>query len=131
MADGHPVSGLGEITMTLLGDDIPAIGPKLKTRQEALSTVNKYVRSIERMVEKSHRPYKVMFVKQKDGRYALQIRSSGEALEILQNLDELTVRRFQKSFKSRLFIITSFCEQGDQLECLALTEGMGAVLYIP
>lgn len=125
----HP--GSGEITMTLLGEDIPAIGPRFKSRPEALSVVKRYVSDIEGMVKASNQPYRVMFLKQQDGRYVLQIKGSGEPLEILHNLDELTVKRFQRSFKSRMFIITSFFEEGERLECLALTEGMGAVLYVP
>lgn len=132
MVEENPIPGTGEITMALLGEDIPAIGPRLKTRQEAVSVVKKYVRSIEDMVKCSDRPYRVMFSRQPDGRYVLLIKGSGEeSLEILRNLDELTVKRFQRSFKNRLFIITSFFEEGDRLECLALTEGMGAVLYVP
>lgn len=121
----------GEIAMAFLGEDIPAIGPRLKTKPEAVSVVKKYVSAIEGMVKCAGQPYRVMFSRQPDGRYALMIKGSGEPLKIMHNLDELTVKRFQRSFKNRIFIITSFFEEGDRLECLALTEGMGAVLYSP
>ncbi|MFZ5634622.1 MAG: hypothetical protein ACOY40_17480 [Bacillota bacterium] len=120
----------GEIAMALLGENIPAIGPRLKTRTEAVAAVKKYVSAIEGLVKYTE-PYRVMFLRQPDGRYILLIKGSTETLEILRDLDELTVKRFQRSFKSRMFIITSFYEDGDRLECLALTEGMGAVLYVP
>jgi len=129
MVEINPVTA--DIAMALLGEDIPAIGPRLKTRREAVSAVKKYVTDIEGMVKYGSQPYRVMFTRQPDGRYVMVIKGAGITLEILRNLDELTVKRFQRSFKKRLFIITSFFEEGDQLECLALTEGMGAVLYIP
>lgn len=131
MVEKYPGLEPGEVAMALLGKDIPAIGPRLKTRLEAVTAVQKYVSAIEGLVKCTGRPYRVMFSRQPDGRYVLLIKGSGETLEILQNLDELTVKRFQRSFRKRLFIITSFFEEGDRLECLALTEGMGAVLYSP
>ncbi|MCL6478803.1 MAG: hypothetical protein K6T65_10340 [Peptococcaceae bacterium] len=130
MVQKCPALKSGEIAMALLGEDIPAIGPRLKTRTEAVTAVKKYVSAIEGMV-KCMKPCRVMFLRQPDGRYILLIKGSTETLEVLRDLDELTVKRFQKSFKNRMFIITSFYEEGDCLECLALTEGMGAVLYVP
>lgn len=122
----------GEVAMALLGKDIPAIGPKLKTRAEAIATVRWYMNAIERMLKGSGMlPYKVMFVRQPDGRYTLVIKGAAMALETIENLDELMVRRFQKAFTKGLFILTSFFEDNDKLECLALTEGLGAVLYSP
>lgn len=131
MADNNPGPGPGEIALTLLGEDIPAIGPRHKTRLEAVLAVKKHVTAIEGLIRYTAQPYRVMFSRQPDGRYMMIIKGSGEALEILHNLDELTVKRFKRSFKNRMFIITSFFEEGGRLECLALTEGMGAVLYIP
>lgn len=131
MVEKFPGQEPGEIAMALLGEDIPAIGPRLKTRLEAVSAVKKYVSAIEGLVKCTGHPYRVVFSRQPDGRYVLLIKGAGEKIEILHNLDELTVKRFQRSFKKRLFIITSFFEEGDRLECLALTEGMGAVLYSP
>jgi hypothetical protein len=127
----HPGPRSGEIAMTLLGEDIPAIGPRLKTRTEAVTAVKKYVKDIENLVRNADQPYRVVFSRQPDGRYTLVIKGSGITLDILHNLDELTMKRFQRSFKNKIFIITCFSEEGENLECLALTEGMGAVLYIP
>jgi hypothetical protein len=54
------------------------------------------------------------------------------ALETLSNLDELMLLRFKKGLKSKLFILTCFFDGQDaELVCLALTEGVGAVLYSP
>lgn len=131
MVKKSPGPAPGEFAMALLGEDIPAIGPRLKTRSEAVSAVKKYVSDIEFMIKCAEQPYRVVFSRQQDGRFRLMIKGSGEALEILKNLDEFTVKRFQRSFKSRIFILTCFFEEGDRLECLALTEGMGAVLYVP
>lgn len=129
MVDFGPESR--EVAMALLGEDIPAIGPRLKNRAEAIKTVRRYMGAIERMVKgPGVLPYKVMFVRQPDGRYKLVIRGPALGLEI-NNVDELMVKRFQKSFKKGLFIITSFFEENERLECLALTEGLGAVLYSP
>ncbi len=131
MVEDQQEPGTREITMTLLGEDIPAIGPRLKTRNEAVSVVKRHLSAIEGLVKGSDRPYKAMFLRQPDGRYVLLIKGSGKTLEILRGLDELTVKRFQRSFKNRFFIITGFFEEEGRLECLALTEGMGAVLYVP
>ncbi|MCL6610423.1 MAG: hypothetical protein K6T66_02655 [Peptococcaceae bacterium] len=131
MVDEEPVPVSGEIAMAILGESIPAIGPRLKSRHEAMSAVQQYVRSIEDLVKGGDRPYGVLFSRQPDGRYAMLIKGAGDTLEILRDLDELTVKRFQRSVKKRLFIITGFFEEDGRLECLALTDGMGAVLYIP
>lgn len=130
MVQHCPGLEFGGIAMALLGEDIPVIGPRLKTRTEALTTVNNYVRAIERLARYTE-SYRVMFLRQPDGRYILLIKGSVETIEILRNLDELTVKRFQRFIKKRMLIITSFYEEGDRLECLALTEGKGAVLYVP
>lgn len=131
MVDRLPVLKAGEIAMALLGKDIPAVGPRLKTRSEAMLAVKKYVTAIEELVKCSEVPYRVMFLRQPDGRYTMAVKGSGEALELLPNFDELTVKRFQRFFKKKLFILTTFFEEEDQLECLALTEGLGAVMYVP
>lgn len=122
----------GEVAMALLGKNIPAIGPKLKTRAEAIKAVRWYMNAIDKMLKRSGvLPYKVVFVRQPDGRYTMVIKGAAMALETIPNLDELMVRRFQKSFKKGLFILTGFFEDNDNLECLALTEGLGVVLYSP
>lgn len=131
MVEGLPVLKSGEIAMALLGKDIPAVGPRLKTRTEAMLEVKKYVGAIEELVKCSEVPYRVMFLRQPDGRYTMAVKGSGDVLELLPNFDEVTVKRFQRFFKKKLFILTTFFEEGDQLECLALTEGMGAVMYAP
>ncbi|MHB8158374.1 MAG: hypothetical protein ACYDEQ_13450 [Desulfocucumaceae bacterium] len=121
----------GEIAMALLGEDIPAIGPKMKTKNDALLEVRKYVSAIEGMVKCSNRPFSIMFSRQTDGRFMMVIKSPGKTLELLHNFDELTMKRFQRSFRKKLFIITSFFEEGESLECTALTDGLGAVMYVP
>ncbi len=131
MVEKYPVPGSGEIALALLGKDIPAMGPRLKTKREAVSAAKKYISAIEGLVKYTGRPYSVIFSRQPDGKYALQIHGSGKSIEILYNLDEVTVKRFQRRFKNKIFIITCFFEEDDRLECLALTEGMGAVMYVP
>ena len=129
MVDYDPESR--EVAMALLGEGIPAIGPRLNNRAEAIKTVRRYMGAIERMVkDPGMLPYTVIFARQSDGRYKLVIKGPVLALEI-NNVDELMVKRFQKSFIKGLFIITSFFEDHERLECLALTEGLGAVLYSP
>ncbi|KJR99979.1 MAG: hypothetical protein VR68_07375 [Peptococcaceae bacterium BRH_c4a] len=130
MVEENPVRD-GEIAMALLGKDIPAIGPRLKTKRDAMLAVKEFVRDIEELVKGSDQPYRVMFLRQPDGRYMMVIKGVGDTLELLHNFDEITVKRFQRSFKKRLFIITGFFEEGNDLECLALTEGLGAVMYVP
>ena len=130
MVENNP-GRAGEIAMALLGKDIPAIGSRLKSKTDAMLAVKEFVRAIEGLLKGSNQPYRVMFLRQSDGRYMMVIKGSRDTLELLHNFDELTVKRFQRSFKKRLFIITGFFEDGDDLECLALTEGLGAVMYVP
>jgi len=128
---GVPVFKAGEIAMALLGEDIPAVGPRMKTRTDAMSAVKNYVSAIEGLVKFTEKPYRVMFSRQSDGRYMMVIKGSGNTLELMHNFDQLTMKRFQRSFKKGMFIITSFFEEGGNLECMALTEGLGAVMYVP
>ncbi|MFZ5595757.1 MAG: hypothetical protein ACOY31_01940 [Bacillota bacterium] len=131
MAERCPDSEAGEITLTFLGKDIPAVGPRMKTRCEAILAVKGYVSAIEDMVSYTGYPYRVMFLKQSDGRYMMVIKGAVSRLELMYNFDELTIKRLQRSFRSKMFILTGFFGEGDNPECLALTDGMGAVMYAP
>ena len=124
---------LQEVALVLLGTGIPAIGPKLQNKKDAEEVVRHYVRAIHNLVVKTgESPYKVVFQKQADGRYTVVMEGSGTSIKILTNLDELMLRRFRNAFQRNMFILTSFCEETNGcLECLALTEGLGAVLYAP
>ncbi|MFZ5642764.1 MAG: hypothetical protein ACOY46_04130 [Bacillota bacterium] len=128
---GKPVFKSGEIALAFLGGDIPAIGPMMKTKTDALSAVKKYVSEIEGLAKFTDKSYRVTFSRQDDGRYIMMIKGAGKTLELLHNFDELTMKRFQRSFKKRMFILTSFFEEGENLECMALTDGLGAVMYVP
>ncbi|WP_066634268.1 hypothetical protein [Desulfolucanica intricata] len=122
-----------EVALVLLGTGIPAIGPNLRDRKNAMEVARRYVQAIHDFIAKSgEAPYKLGFYKQTDGRYTLVIEGSSTSLRTLSNLDELMLRRFRKAFNKRMFILTSFYQgKNKSLECLALTEGLGAVLYIP
>ncbi|ACV61145.1 hypothetical protein Dtox_0192 [Desulfofarcimen acetoxidans DSM 771] len=124
---------LQEVALVLLGTGIPAIGPKLQNKKDAEDVVRSYVLAIHNLIMKAgESPYKVLFQKQEDGRYSVLMDGSGASVKILTNLDELMLRRFRHAFQKNMFILTSFCEEANGcLECLALTEGLGAVLYAP
>lgn len=128
----HYVTEPKEVALALLGEDIPAIGPRVKNKNEAIKVVRWYIRAIDLMTKNTRRSScRVMFVRQPDGRYTLLIKGATVALETLCNLDEVMLQRFRKAFKRNLFILTCFFEEEGKLECLALTEGLGAVLYTP
>jgi len=115
-------------------NDIPAIGPRLPNKEDALKVAGSYLQLIDQLTQgKQGNPScSVSFLKQTDGLYTLLLRGSGMALETLSNLDELMLLRFKKGLKSKLFILTCFFNgQDGTVTCLALTEGVGAVLYSP
>ncbi len=115
-------------------NDIPAIGPRLPSKEDALKVAESYIQLIDKLARgKKGNPHcSISFLKQTDGLYTLILRGSGMALETLSNLDELMLLRFKKGLKSKLFILTCFFDgQDGNVVCLALTEGVGAVLYSP
>lgn len=115
-------------------NDIPAIGPRLPSKEDALKVAQSYLSLIDKLSkEKKGNPRcSIRFLKQTDGRYTLVLKGSGIALETLSNLDELMLQRFKRGLKNKLFILTCFFEdQKGVVACLALTEGVGAVLYSP
>lgn len=122
-----------DVALTFL-NDIPAIGPRLPSKGDALKVAKSYLSMIDQLSrEKTGNPRcSIRFLKQSDGRYTLVIKGTGMALETLSNLDELMLQRFKRGLKRNLFILTCFFDEPDgKLSCLALTEGMGAVLYSP
>jgi hypothetical protein len=130
MAD--PPFFAGEIALTFLGDNIPAIGPRFADREEAVRTARRYLKEISQMAGGAGaEPLSIAFKRQGDGRYSLIMEGSRQLIGKLQDLDELLMKRFFKGLKKKLFILTCFVEGVDGLECLVLTEGLGAVLYAP
>ena len=128
----YPSFFSGEIALTFLGDNIPAIGPKFTDREEAVLTARRYLQGINQMAGGNlNNTLKIAFKRQADGRYSLVMEGSRQLIGKLQDLDELFMKRFLKSLKKKLFILTCFVEGVDGLECLVLTEGLGAVFYAP
>ncbi len=122
-----------DVALTFI-NDIPAIGPLLPSREDALKVIKIYLGLIEKLTrgKKEYQKCSLRFIKQKDGRFTLVVRGQGMAIETLSNLDELTLQRFKRGLKGNMFILTCFFERpGGNPVCLALSEGMGAVLYSP
>ncbi len=119
------------LALMFLGEDnIPAIGPFFSDKEDAVRAINSCLVDFDRpgMVS-GHSRCSVTFFKQPDGRYTLILNYKGLKLEALKNLDELMLKRFRKGLKKKLFVVTSFYEgKNGDLECLALTQGLGAVL---
>jgi len=123
----------GDVALTFL-NDIPAIGPRLSSKEDALQVAKSYLGLIDKLArgKKTNPRCNIRFIKQSDGRYTLVIKGPGMALETVSNLDELMLQRFKRGLKKSLFILTCFFDEPDgSLACLALTEGLGAVLYSP
>lgn len=117
--------------LVFLGEDnIPAIGPLFSKRDDAIRAVKDYLANFNRFgLTSAQGRCSASFVKQADGRYSFVLKYGEVKLEALKNLDELMLKRFRKGLRKKFFIATSFYENEDgQLECLALTEGLGAVL---
>ncbi|OPY58675.1 MAG: hypothetical protein A4E55_00727 [Pelotomaculum sp. PtaU1.Bin035] len=123
----------GDVALAFLGESIPAIGPRFDDRGEALKIACQYIERIGNISGGSQRtPFQIILSRQEDGRYSLAVADgSCQTVSRLNNLDELLVRRFRKGLKKRLFILTCFVEGVDGMECLVLTEGLGAVFYAP
>ncbi|MCL6634382.1 MAG: hypothetical protein K6T29_01265 [Peptococcaceae bacterium] len=121
----------GDVALAFLGENIPAIGPRFKSRDEAVKAARRYLEDIDRLAGQTREtPVQIVLKRQADGRYSLVVEGSRQTVERLNNLDELLLKRFRKGLK-KLFILTCFVEGADGLECLVLTEGLGAVFYAP
>lgn len=121
-----------KVVLDFLGKDIPTIGPSFNSRDNAVLTARRYVETINKLsAEKPNVPFQLVLSKQADGRYSLVVDCAQQIVGTLENLDELLVRRFRKSLKKKLFVLTCFVEDADGLECLVVTEGLGAVFYSP
>lgn len=122
----------GDMAMTFLCENIPAIGPTFKNREEAVRKARQYLEGIDKSAgELRETPVKIEIKKQADGRYSILVEGFQHTMGRLHNIDELFLKRFCKGLKKRMFILTCFVEKVDELECLVLTEGLGAVLYAP
>lgn len=118
----------GEVALVLLGE-IPAIGYRFRSRERAVRAAQGLLRAVDYLINSScFSFYQIIFKHQGKGHYALVVKNNTLSLEVLHNLDELLLKRFQKVFRG-LFILSCFYETGDRLECLAVTDGLGAVLY--
>jgi len=122
------LSSGGDIALVLLGE-VPAIGPFFKKKEDAIYALHHLMEKIDRLISTALiHPYQIMFKRQMNRCYTLVIKSREVAVNVLSDIDELLLRRFRKIFRS-LFILTCFYGSADKLECLAVTEGLGAVLY--
>lgn len=122
----------GDMALTFVCENIPAIGPRFKDREEAVQKARQYLEGIDKSAgELRETPVKIEIKRQDDGRYTIVVEGSQHTMGKLLNIDELFLRRFCKGLKKKMFILTCFVEKVDELECLVLTEGLGAVLYAP
>jgi len=118
----------GKVALVLLGE-VPVVGPQIVGREKAVRVAQKLFKEIDKLMAGSFvGPYQIFFKHRGGGRYDLVIKSSQLSLEILHDLDELWIKRFRKIFHG-IFILSCFYENNDNLECLAVTDGLGTVLY--
>lgn len=127
---GHVYRSAG-IALILLRDEVPVIGPVLKSREEAVRVVETYLNFMEKPIVKNLQGFTIDLLRQIDGRYTMIIRGLTGVIATLRNVDELMLKRLWRGGSGkRFFILTSFFEnERGEPECLALTEGMGAVVY--
>lgn len=125
--------GESDIALAFLGDDIPALGPKLSGHEQAVTVVRHYARIVEEIKPAAkNNSLRVTFHRQRDGRYTLIIRSAKLHWQVMRNIDELMLWRLKKAFRRHLVVLTSFYYSTDKgLQCLALTDGLGVVLWAP
>ncbi|MDQ0285272.1 hypothetical protein J2Z49_000365 [Desulfofundulus luciae] len=130
MVIDHFLPGGAEVALVMLGGKIPAIGPLIGTRQEAVRIARCFMEKIDALTDRS-RSFQIVTARQSDGRYALLLEGEGVVMKVLHNIDELLLWRFRKAFRRGLFILTVFFKGEAGMECLAVTEGLGAVIYTP
>lgn len=122
----------GDVALTFLGENIPAIGPRFNNREEALRVARHYLQGINKLAGGNREtPVEIALNRQTDGRFSLIVEGAGQTVGRISNLDELLLKRFRKGLKKKLFILTCFVDGVEGLECLVLTEGLGAVFYAP
>ncbi|SHJ74387.1 hypothetical protein [Desulfofundulus thermosubterraneus] len=130
MVIDHFLPDGAEVALVMLGGKIPAIGPLIDTRQEALSLARSYMKKIHDLTDRS-RSFQIVTARQTDGRYTLFLQGEGVVMKVLSDIDELLLWRFRKAFRRGLFILTVFFKGEAGMECLAVTEGLGAVIFTP
>lgn len=119
-------AGPNEVFLACLDEGIFALGPRLKNREDALEYIGTVLAGLSGPLQERGR---LLFVKGEAGCYTLVLESSG-GRRYLADLDEFTLHRLQRTLGRHFIILTGFIEKPDGgLECLALTDGLGAVLY--
>ncbi|MDD2444237.1 MAG: hypothetical protein PHS52_07040 [Desulfotomaculaceae bacterium] len=122
----------GDVVLTFLGENIPVIGPRFKSRCHALKVARDCMEEINNLTGGAREtPVQIILKRQSNGRYSLAIEGLCKMLGELGNLDELFLKRFYNGLKKKLFIWTCFVEEAEDMECLVVTEGLGAVFYAP
>ncbi|MDD3653205.1 MAG: hypothetical protein PHO01_03305 [Desulfotomaculaceae bacterium] len=122
----------GDMALAFLGEDIPAIGPRFKSKEAAVKAARQYLEKISEISEEGQNTaFQIVLSRQVDGLYSLVIDSASQVVGRLNNLDELLVKRFRRGLNRKLFILTCFVDSVEGQECLVLTEGLGAVFYAP
>jgi hypothetical protein len=117
--------GPNQVFLACLDEGIFALGPRLKNKEDAREYIGTVLSGLSGTLQERGR---LLFVKGESG-YALVFESSG-GRRYLADLDEFTLHRLQRILGRRFIILTGFIEKPDGgLECLALTDGLGAVLY--
>lgn len=120
----------GEIVLVMLGGRLPAVGPRLGSREEAVEVARHFVREIDDLLSAS-RSFQMLIVRRPNLRYTVLLRGNGRTLEILHDMDELLLWRFKKAFRRGFFVLTTFFQDEGDTECLAVAEGLGAVIFMP
>lgn len=122
----------GDLVLAFLGEDIPAIGPRFKSKEAAVMVARQYLEKISELSEEGRNTtFQIILIRQADGLYSLVIDGAGQIVGRLNNLDELLVKRVRRGLNRKLFILTCFVDDVEGQECLVLTEGLGAVFYAP
>lgn len=121
---------MGEIVLVMLGGRLPAVGPRLGSREEAVEVARRLKREIDALLSAS-RSFQLLIVRRPNLRYTVLLRGNGRTLEILQDMDELLLWRFKKAFRRGYFVLTTFFPGEGSTECLAVAEGLGAIIFLP
>lgn len=119
-----------EIVLVMLGGRLPAVGPRLGSREEAVEMARRYVREVDALLSAA-RSFQMLIVRRPNLRYTVLLRGNGHTLEILRDMDELLLWRLKKAFRRGFFVLTTFFQGEEKTECLAVAEGLGAIIFLP
>jgi hypothetical protein len=113
-------------------EEIPILGGIFEDSLEAQYRVLQYLEiATETPTEKANSPEVILSsVRQSNGLYHIEIKLKENIIDNLNNIDELSLKKFNKSFaQKRYFILSAFYKAKDDIDSVLINQGLGIVIY--